>query len=270
MQNVYKIIFVFIHVLELANIQFANVDYFSVTKLLPYEEILLQKLPKDLNIKSQSSIKEWALSTFEELKNISVTSEEIVFTKGETFFVYKYGKVTSFKVDLMGDLPTGLTKQFYLICNSEKKEACLIPLNNLRPIIVSSNDTKEISGIIEIRAKAFFIIYEFSRDRFKLKFNTIDFCKYGLVIGLFSEECIQYRNNQLIMNYQDLNRDQIDDVIFTGIVEYYCKPNVDRDESNKTPLRTEKILINFTSRKKKGTIIWELNEEYICDKIPIN
>ena len=270
MQNVYKIIFVFIHTIELANIQFANVDYFYAAKLLPYEEVLLHKLPKDLNIKSQSSLKEWAFNAFEEFKKISVTSEEIVLTKGETFFVYKYGKITSFKIDLVGDLPTGLTKQFYLIFNSEKREACLIPLNNLRPINVSSNDIKEIGGIIEIRAKAFYIIYEFSRDRFKLKFNTIDFCRYGLVIGLFSEECIQYKNNQLMLNYQDLNLDKIDDVIFTGIVEYYCKPNADRAESNKTPIRTEKILISFTSRKKKSTIIWELNEEYICDKTPIN
>jgi hypothetical protein len=260
----------FIHVTSFANNQHANVNYLSATQLIPYEEVILQELAKNVNIKSQNSIKNWALNTFEELKNISVTSEEVVFTRGETFFIYKYGKVTSYKVDLMGDLPTGLTKQFYLIYNSGKREACLIPLNSLRPIIVSSNGKKEISGTIEIRAKAFYIIYEFSGDRFKLKFNTINFCKYGIVIGLFSDECIQYRNSQLVMNYQDLNRDQIDDVIFTGIVEYYCKPNVDRNKSNNIPLRTEVISISFISTKINGTIIWELKEENICDKIPMN
>ena len=43
-----------------------------------------------------------------------------------------------------------------------------------------------------------------------------------------------------------------------------------RNKSNNIPLRTEVILISFTSTKINGTIIWELKEENICDKIPMN
>lgn len=237
----------------------------------PFEEILIRKIPANLNINKTPLLKDWMIGTFDELHIKGLQNQNLILSKGEMLKIYKYGNVSSYQVKLEGDFPTGIQKTFTLILNLAKNEACLFPLDVFKPICVTTDKSISIAGIMSIRGKDFFLIYQLrGNDRFVLALSTLDFCEFGIPVGVYTDECIGYKHDKLNISYQDQNGDHVEDVIFSGIVEYYCKPGVDRNEQQHKPIKIETVSITFLSATKDSSFNWVLINKDICRKIPNN
>lgn len=235
-----------------------------------FQKIFIHKIPESVNIGSITSLKNWVQEAFLELKVTGLEHRNLIIVKNQSIDIDKYGSAFSYSVKLDGDFPTGIQKNFTLIISAKKREGSLFPLEILKPINVNKNGAKYIGGIMPIRGKDFYINYIFKNNEFILSMNTLGFCDYGIPIGIYTKECIEYKKNRLDIYFQDLNRDHIDDIIFSGVIEYYCKPHFDRDESQREPIKRQNISIEFVSSKSNLGIYWELKNKDICAQIPKN
>lgn len=236
-----------------------------------YQEVFPHKIPKEVIVSSILSLKNWMLEEFQEFKVIGLKPENLLIAKNQRINVDKYGSASSYSVKLDGDFPTGIQKNYIVLISENKREGSLFPLETLIPGKINTNGAKYIGGVMPIRGKDFYINYTFSKNLFVLSMNTLDFCDTGIPVGIHTAECVEYEKDRLDIYYRDLNGDQVDDIIFRGVVEYYCKPRIDRDELQQKPMRRENILIEFLSDRKEGTgIRWQLKNISLCDKLPKN
>lgn len=240
------------------------------TMRIRQQEVFLHNIPKSIDVNSVSAIKGWIFKTFDEVKISGLEIDDIAINPSQNFYVHGYGKVMAYSIRLQNVGFTGIHTAYYLVINTVRREGCLFALDTLNPISVSNGKAKNIGGRLVIRSKEFYINYSFRKDRFVLAFDTYNFCDHGIIVGSFRPECLNYTNERLTLEYQDLNKDKIEDIIFKGTVEYYCKPLVDRDEAQKEPIKRENVSIEFLSFTDSSGIHWMLKDKDICGKTPVN
>jgi hypothetical protein len=223
------------------------------------DRIVIPFEPDSLN--GSSNIAHYLIEKFnkeyEGLKDKDIIEVKLI----DSISVKNFGTAQIYNITLSDNLPEVFTKRNYLIVNKNKKQAALFLLDTLFFIKTSVNDnTILLGGIEKIKAKGFFLIYDFAgENEFKEILNSLDYCEDGIPVFNNSTDCISYKPFMLDYKNIDMNNDGILDVNFSGEVASYCKGlEVGYGRSDRAPIRLNKINFSFILKCDK-------NNHFKCD-----
>lgn len=188
---------------------------------------------------------------YEGLKDKDITGVKFI----ENERVKGFGIVQIYNITLSDNLPEVFTKSNYLVVNKDKKQAALFLLDTLFFIKTSFNDsTILLGGIEKIKAKGFFLIYDFAgENEFKEILNSLDYCENGIPVFNNSTDCISYKPFMLDYKNIDMNNDGILDVNFSGEVASYCTGlETGYGRNDRPPVEVSKINFTFILRPERN------------------
>ena len=188
---------------------------------------------------------------YEGLKDKDIIGVKLI----DSVSVKNFGTAQIYNITLSDNLPEVFTKRNYLIVNKNKKQAALFLLDTLFFIKTSVNDnTILLGGIEKIKAKGFFLIYDFAgENEFKEILNSLDYCEDGIPVFNNSTDCISYKPFMLDYKNIDMNNDGILDVNFSGEIASYCKGlEVGYGRNDRAPVRLSKINFSFILKSDKN------------------
>lgn len=182
------------------------------------------------------------------------------------------GEVSIYSVTFSEELPVVAPKTAYLVYSHEKKQAALLFIDDIELIKLRDSDaTNLIAGRFDVRGKGYAVVYKLHHNKqFDLIFNSQETggCETGVPVYNASLDCISYDPFLMKFHNNDRNKDGLNDLIFTGTVNSYCKGleyNIGRND--RKPLHSEKVEIIFNAYMINDSLSWQLANTTICSKL---
>jgi hypothetical protein len=154
-------------------------------------------------------------TTFNYIESLSINYTQQINIK-------KYGFTKILKVEIFGNLPRSSPTDFYVLFNNIKSEILILPLAKIY-FVKSNLKEKEyfIGGLTLNRNLGFFNIYSYKNGKFVKNFKDED----APLVFLNSLDCVRLKNNYLSLKNNDVNEYGYLNVVFSGTLEFYCKPH---------------------------------------------
>jgi len=187
------------------------------------------------------------------------------------FCLQGYGEVELYKVTLSEDTPEAIKNMHYLVFFPDKEEITMINnMENYKLIQVENEGTCFfLGGILMSREFGYFNIYQFDRGCLVKVFDSSsdDYCEKG--IPVFRDfDCFSYSPPLLRIQNQDVNKDGVMDLIFSGNLLVYCS-ELERGftSEDRKPLKQKKINYNFITSLSEDLPQWRLLDTLDCNQI---
>ncbi|PLK44209.1 hypothetical protein [Emticicia sp. TH156] len=204
-----------------------NASYISKTN---EDEIL--ELP--INLKNspnkQMAIRKWLNENYFRI-NADIKIEEIDDS---------VNLLSIFKISFNGGHAYSFNNFYSLIYFKKDNKSYLIPIEYLQSYKI--NGIHMLGGVYSKREFEYYLIYALKDNILEIILDSRKQGKYGLKIGYFrDDDCIVYKPNRFLYNFDNKNNT----IKFTGTILDYCKPNFDRDTSQKKPIKSKDITIEY-------------------------
>jgi len=145
-----------------------------------------------------------------------------------------------FKISLNGEHANSFENFYSFIYSQEDNKSYFIPVDYIQSYKI--NNTLMLGGIYSTREFEYYLIYALKKSSLKLILDSRKQGEYGLKIGYFrDDDCIVYKPNRLLYDFNAKNNT----IKFTGTILNYCKPNFDRDTTQKEPINTKDVTIEY-------------------------
>lgn len=145
-----------------------------------------------------------------------------------------------FKISFNGEHSNSLNDFYSLVYFQKNNKAYLIPIEYIQSYKI--NNVFMLGGIYSKREFEYFLIYALEDDTLRTVLDSRKQGDYGLKIGYFrNDDCIEYKPNRFLYNFNARNNT----IEFTGMILNYCKPKFDRDTSQKEPIDSQNIKVEY-------------------------
>lgn len=217
------------------------------------------------------SLKEYVARTFKaDLEGINESDvREITFDQNAD--IETLGLTSIYSIKFSNDLAEVSPKSGYLIYSVAKRQATILFLRQLKLLKLKTWDsTQLISGEYDVRSKGYLLIYRFKNNEFSAIFNSRDCgeCDAGVAISNSSTECISYQPSRLTFVNQDSDGDGLNDLVYTGKVNFYCdRLEVNVGRLDRAPRRSMAIRIVFKQIRHYDSVSWKLSDTACCRTI---
>ncbi len=178
------------------------------------------------------------------------------------------GKVEVYQINLSDKLPSVIPKRCHIITN--KNKASLLWIETLQMIKVKKTDKEGfIGGLHKVKSRGYFIIYKADNKELTPILDTSSdrFCSDGIPIYNNSTDCISYSPFLFRLSQEDINKDGLLDICFTGQINQYCEGlEYGLGKNDISPKKRESVKIVFLIDKVNQNS-WYLKNDLICKKL---